>query len=301
MYYFMSPEGRAQLVPKQGGGTYNISSEEFKKFIIPLPSLETQCQVVEKLDCQMQALKSVRFLKAEAEKRIEEILVGVWAEKPVEATLVVDQDAIAQKESAVEKNSFLKRKVLATYIINQSLNDTHFGDVKFEKLFFLSEYFVIKRNFEQKYYIQAAGPYDNAFTREYFKQIEQSKWFNRQRIGNQYTFSQGEKHDKSLNTYNSFSDNELERVKKLIDCFTKFDYEIPEIIATLYAVWNNRIIKQEPVTDELLKADFLNWDAQKIKYKDRLDNALNWMRTNDFIPDGWGTVIEKAEKKIRKK
>jgi len=80
MYYFMSPMGRVQLEPKQGGGTYNINSEEFKKFPISLPPLETQRQIVEKLDRQMQALEGVRLLKSEAEKRIEEILAGVWGE-----------------------------------------------------------------------------------------------------------------------------------------------------------------------------------------------------------------------------
>jgi len=86
----------------------------------------------------------------------------------------------------------------------------------------------------------------------------------------------------------------------IINYFEKWTYEIPEVIATLYAVWNNRIIKQEPITDDLLKEDFLNWDEQKIKYKDRLDNALNWMRENGIVPDGWGKVIEKANKKFGK-
>jgi restriction endonuclease S subunit len=46
-----------------------------------LPSPKIQIQIVEKLDQQMQALESVRFLKSEAEKRIEEILAEVWREE----------------------------------------------------------------------------------------------------------------------------------------------------------------------------------------------------------------------------
>lgn len=288
-------------IGKQAGGQANINADELAQTIIDWYPFETQRQIVERLDRQMSALESVRFLKAEAEKRIEEILSGVWGEKPVEETHSVTQNETVQYENTVEEKAFLKRKILATYIINQSLNDPHFGDVKFEKLFFLSEYFVVKRNFEQKYYVQAAGPYDNRFTIDFFNQIEKSKWFNRQKKGNQYIFSKGEKHDKSLNTYSLFSDNELERVNTLINYFKKSDYEQPEIIATLYAVWNNRIIKQEPITDELLKEDFLHWDTQKIKYKDRLDGALKWMREHNFVPDGWGAVIEKTWRKTKKK
>jgi hypothetical protein len=86
----------------------------------------------------------------------------------------------------------------------------------------------------------------------------------------------------------------------LVNYFKKWTYELPEIIATLYAVWNNRIIEQKPITDDLLKEDFLNWDEQKIKYKNRLDKALKWMRENRIVPDGWGKMIEKANKKVQK-
>lgn len=57
-----------------------LNQEKLNNIPIPLPPLETQRQIVEKLDKQMQALGGVRLLKSEAEKRIEEILAGVWGE-----------------------------------------------------------------------------------------------------------------------------------------------------------------------------------------------------------------------------
>jgi len=63
-----------------GGTQPQFSSNKISKVKIPLPPLETQRQIVEKLDMQMQALEGVRLLKSEAEKRIEEILAGVWGE-----------------------------------------------------------------------------------------------------------------------------------------------------------------------------------------------------------------------------
>jgi len=197
----------------------------------------------------------------------------------------------------LENNYFIKRKVLATYIINQSLNDSQFGDVKFEKLLYLSDYFAIKRNFNQNYLQKAAGPYDNAFTIPFFKQIENSKWFTRTKKGAQYVFKPGKNHEKSTNAYSYFTDEELQKLNKLITYFKKSNYEQPEIISTLYAVWNNRIIRQQLITDEFLKEDFLNWDSQKAKYRDRLDAALQWMKKEEFIPDGWGKVVEKPKSK----
>ena len=58
----------------------STSVEVIKDLRIPLPPLETQRQIVKKLDKQMQALEGVRLLKSEAEKRIEEILEKVWGE-----------------------------------------------------------------------------------------------------------------------------------------------------------------------------------------------------------------------------
>jgi type I restriction enzyme S subunit len=82
--YYLIPSGyiRDQLLKvSERSHIPSTSVEVIKDLKIPLPPLETQCQIVEKLDRQMQALGSVRLLKSEAQKRIEEILSDVWGEK----------------------------------------------------------------------------------------------------------------------------------------------------------------------------------------------------------------------------
>mgnify|MGYP001579376993 CR=1 FL=1 len=61
-------------------GMPKINQDQLAQIKIPCPPLEIQRQIVEKFDLQMQALDGVRLLKSEAEKRIEEILMGVWGE-----------------------------------------------------------------------------------------------------------------------------------------------------------------------------------------------------------------------------
>ncbi|KYZ64123.1 hypothetical protein AWU66_17485 [Leptospira interrogans serovar Pomona] len=197
--------------------------------------------------------------------------------------------------SKKEEQSFLKRKILGSYIINQSLDDSQFGDVKFEKLLHLSEYLILKRNFGQHYVQKVAGPYDNKFTILFFQQIEKDRWFRRTKKEKQFHFQQGEKHESSTKTYNYFSEEELGAIQGLIGLFKKANYEKVEVVSTLYAVWNNRIIKGEPIEDNLLKEDFLNWDPKKEKYQNRLDNAIVWMREKNLVPDGWGPLIEKTK------
>lgn len=196
-----------------------------------------------------------------------------------------------------EERHFLKRKMLASYIINQSLEDKQFGNVKFEKLLHLSDYFAIQRNFGQNYYKKPAGPYDNGFTYPFFQQVINAKWFRKEKYGNLHRITAGENNEKSVNTYDFFSNEELKKVNQLIEYFKTSNYESPEIVSTLYAVWNNRIIKQQEITDDFIKQDFLDWDEQKAKYKDRLDGALNWMRDNGIVPNGWGKYIDRKKKK----
>lgn len=78
MYYLMSPKGRSLLNPTAGGGTYNISATDFQKVQIPYPNPEIQNQIVSDLDTQMEVLKSLLKMKAEAQKKINLILADVW-------------------------------------------------------------------------------------------------------------------------------------------------------------------------------------------------------------------------------
>jgi type I restriction-modification system DNA methylase subunit len=61
-------------------GMPKINQDQLVQIKIPLPPLEIQRQIIEKLDSQMQALEGVRLLKSEGQKRIDEILKQVWGE-----------------------------------------------------------------------------------------------------------------------------------------------------------------------------------------------------------------------------
>lgn len=57
-----------------------INNPDIYSIKIPLPPLETQQQIIEKLDLQIQALEGIRLLKSIAQMRIEEILTEAWGE-----------------------------------------------------------------------------------------------------------------------------------------------------------------------------------------------------------------------------
>ena len=209
---------------------------------------------------------------------------------------IVVQSSVNNQLNLTDKDKKNRRKMLATYIINQSLKDTSFGKTKFEKLLHLIECHIVRGDYNQRYSVQAAGPYDGGFTKLFWNEVIKAKWFKIEELGKLRRIMPAENHAKSLVDYGYLSNDLKLMINDFIEEFKNTNYERPEIISTLYAVWNNRIIRNEMITDELLKEDFLEWDAQKVKYKDRLDNGLEWMREKGIIPDGWGSEIRRAKK-----
>jgi restriction endonuclease S subunit len=271
-----------------------LNKESLEHIPVPIPPIKLQNDFVG-------IVEKTEALKIHFQTSLQELenLYDSLSQRAFKGELQFKSDTkvVPLKGDEKEEDYFKKRKALACYIINQSLHDGKFGDTKFEKLLFLSDYDAIKRHFGQNYYQKVAGPYDNTFTNTFYIQVQKSKLFKRKRSEGQTVFIAGANHEKSLTAKDYFSNHELKQVHRLIDIFKKSDYEKPEIIATLYAVWNNRIIRQQQITDEFLKEDFLNWHLKKAKYKDSLDAALAWMRKENIVPDGWGKLIEKPKSK----
>lgn len=181
---------------------------------------------------------------------------------------------------------------MAGHIINKC-NTEDFGRVKFQKLLYLVEH-VFQLDFNSNYERKAAGPHDCSL----LKSIEGTL----QRY-NFYKIPQDSQNNKRvhyipLSSATDLSDyfhdhfaSEENSINLFLDKFKNLAWEQCEIVATLYAVWNNRIIRGQEISDLLLKQDFLAWDSNKAKYETRIDGALKWMKQKNIIPTGWGKII----------
>lgn len=298
----LSPYFQKMILDVQtGAGREGLPKNKMDKILIPFPSAKEQKAIVEKVEALMQKCQDLENEIAKSETNAEMLMQAVLKEAfESKKNKIIELPKLQE----LENSHFPKRKMLASYIINQSANDEKFGDTKFEKLLHLADYHILKRNLGQEYKQKAAGPYDNRFTVPFFNQTIKAGWFYKQPLGNMNRILPAKNNSKSQTTYDYFSDEELEKINGLINTFKNFDYKIPEIISTIYAVWNNRIIRNQKITDELLKQDFLDWDEGKAQYvnpKDRVTPAIKWMKENGFIPDGWGKVIEAPKSKVKKK
>ena len=84
-YYFMSIYNVIRGQEYSGAGVPHLNLKIVSQISVPLPDLETQQKIINKLDSQMQTLEGLRTMKAEAEKKIAKILADVWGMETVEA------------------------------------------------------------------------------------------------------------------------------------------------------------------------------------------------------------------------
>lgn len=94
--------------------------------------------------------------------------------------------------------------------------------------------------------------------------------------------------------FEQYPDDIQNRINGLLAKIERMDLGRAEIISTLYAVWNNRLIKHKPISDDLLLADFYAWSDHKADFsRDLVLRGLDYMRQEGIIPTGWGKYIDK--------
>lgn len=290
-------------VAKQGAVLANMNKAEFSNIPVLDSTIELKQRYNNIVSCMYSNIDNNLKQSQELAELRDWLLPMLMNGQVSVGSVVVESKQEMRKDEGVKDlfgdEEYLKRKMLAVYICNQSLNDQSFGKTKFMKLMHLIEYHIVKDNdITREYYKHTAGPYDGAFANKFWDEVIEDKWYRFEELGKLQHVVCGAKHKDTEDYENSIADDLKQQISEFINLFKVTTYKQPEIVSTLYAVWNNRMIQKEMITDALLKQDFLAWDEQKIKYSDVLDKALGWMRANKIVPTGFGSVI-KASKSRR--
>ncbi|NGM61969.1 hypothetical protein G5B30_08575 [Sphingobacterium sp. SGG-5] len=185
------------------------------------------------------------------------------------------------------------RQVLAGKVVSVFKDDPNFSNIKFQKVQFLAEH-IIEVDLNQNYYYQAAGPYDNAFMKSIYGHFKTQKWFDSQ---NQ-RFVPLTKEERIEGYYQGYFAPVQDRLDRFFNLLYQTTEAEAEIIATLYAVWNNRIIQGTTISKNELIEDFYKWSDRKQQYtRDQILVGLKWLRDNNLEPKGFGKLIKKAKGK----
>jgi len=188
--------------------------------------------------------------------------------------------------------------ILAGHIVNRLWQSKGWGRTKLQKSLHLIGY-CVQLNLGNEYIRNTAGPDDQLLMNYIDQKFKQYRHVNIKKERR----SDGTVHYSYIPTpliqelemaYEQYPQNIREHIDVLLDKLSTTNLAGAEILSTLYAVWNNRIIKGEQITDDLLLADFYAWSQHKADFEERrVRNALDYMRKENIVPIGWGKYIDK--------
>ncbi|MDR2970990.1 MAG: restriction endonuclease subunit S [Bacteroidales bacterium] len=284
---------RMQMVdfPLSDHQRYWIS--EYSNILFKVPSLKEQNQIssiLSDMDTEIEVLQA-KLNKAKLVKQgaMQELLTGKirLVNTSLQAQNIVEIRAIS-----------VDAHIIGCYIVNKLYCSKGWGRTKLQKSIHLIDYYC-QLDFGGKYIRNIAGP-DNQLLMNHidskFKQLRHV----RIEVKND---DKGRKHYNYIPTtliteieqvFEDYPTETQKTINDLLGKIKKMDLARAEIVSTLYAVWNNRIIKGQPINDDLLLGDFYDWSEHKSDFsQDLVLRGLNYMRQEGIIPVGWGKYIDK--------
>ena len=188
--------------------------------------------------------------------------------------------------------------IIAGHIVNRSYQSRGWGRTKLQKSLHLIGY-CTQLNLGNEYIRNTAGPDDQQLMNYIDQKFRQYRHVNKvcEKLPDgktHYSYTPTPMIQDVEMAYEKYPKELREQVDALINRLNTMDLAGAEILSTLYAVWNNRIIKQDKIKDDLLIADFYAWSTHKADFEEaRVRKALNYMQDNNIIPVGWGKYIDK--------
>lgn len=237
-------------------------------------------------------------------ERIRELTKSV---KPRDLKIAAEPQATYKKKKSNDlfpkriegiKDTDLHAGILAMVIDAHEKSPEHhmkLSHVKGEKIVHLVEAHIgiyLGRNPRK----DAAGPDDFPHLKKVESRAMKAGWFGvkKLRVGQTYVSKQGM--PKIIQKVKETLPHEdLSRIEALIRTFLPFELEHTEVIATLYAGWNNLLLERKnPTDEEIVYESRENWSKRKLGIeRETFFKALKWVKEHALIPKGRGKVVFK--------
>ncbi len=188
-----------------------------------------------------------------------------------------------------------KSAEVSSFIINKLKSDKNFGRVKFAKVLYLSQH-LCKEDLGIDWQRKVAGPYNKSDILKIETRVKQDSDIDvvSTKVNGKIFYKYKKRTSKRIPEPN-IGKRKINILKRLIDLFKGLDSDKMELIATIFAVWNDLLIQGKMATEQEISDEFLNnWHPNKKKKfsKDKIFNELSWMKKNKIIPTGYGYTTD---------
>ncbi len=290
-YYLNSLDAKkyGNSVRSFGVNQSNINGTKLKSYPLSLPPLTEQEKIVQEIESRLSVADKLEESIAQSLQQAEALKQSIL-KKAFEGRLV-QEEAVAFAPQSVKLIPH-ERKVLAARIMYLMHDTKHFGLTKFQKMLYLVESFA-QVDYEVHFIQERAGPYDRDFTMAFRKEMKEKDWFDEEQKGAITKFIPGTQVGSIIKDAAVYFRKISRQFTFVIQHLQEMDTHQAELIATLYAVWNNRLIKKKPIKIDHLITDFFNWSPKKKEefQEEEVVAMYNWMRQAKFTPSGFGKVI----------
>lgn len=294
-YYFLSKIFQKYIDRlKDGMGVPHLFQRDIKMIYLAIPSIQEQNEIVKYLDEKCHEIDILIENKEKIINELEEykkslIYEYVTGKKEVKGNIVSNKNNLNVIKVNCKDNIFAQAILLCKII--EKLNNYNLGRVKAEKTLYLIEK-EVGFDFDNNYAREAAGPLSEAIYKCEAVISKSNKWVKVNKVKKHIEYeilSDFNKYNQYYNKYYSGYDDKIEKVIEIIkNCST----DKAEMIATLYASWNDFIIKGEKVSEiQIVKDVRENWHDRKKRFKEEeWLNVLDEMKQIELIPRGNGNL-----------
>lgn len=303
-YLFKTPQYIAEFCKKSSGvgaGLTRLYTNDLFSIYCSLPPINEQEEIIDYLDQKCAEIDTLITKKTNLLTELEtykKSLIYEYITGKKEVGEVSDTTTVAIVYPYFPAVLSTDRVRFAQAVLMSKILDSnvkYMGRVKLEKMLFTIEH-SIGFDFDTDYARQKAGPLDGSIY-ECEKIVSRTnKWFyvNKSQYGTSY------KPQKNMGKYKRYYEQYFsdynEEIESIISVFENYSLQQSEIVATLFAAWNDAIIDKKQFTDEDVVNDVLNnWHESKTRFsKDVWLRAMDEMRKNNLVPKGYGkkTVIK---------
>lgn len=300
---FMKAELQAQ---GKGSAQDNINLGTFQNQHFPFPSIEIQVKMVDildKLKDQCNLLEDSFFKKS---LNLDDLKKSVL-QKAFAGELASTDSVTSIIEKAQPLSPQLLEKIagisptdlqagITAYALSKHIESNQtdsFHHVKAEKIVHLAEY-AMGIDLDRNPVKDAAGPNDFRHAKKIESRARKAGFYTVTKQADIYKYSMGGQAQKLIDKTMTALGDKTDKLNGLLDLLLPMNTKQAEIVATVYAAWNNLLIQDQPISDETIVLEAReNWHKNKLKIeRGKFFNAIEWMRKHEIlIPKGNGKMV----------
>lgn len=298
VHYMNSSIGKKNFLGYvDGAAITRLTLIKIKNIGFPLPPLKTQNAIVQKLDALSFETKKLEKIYKQKLSDLEELKKSILQKAfSGELSTIV---SIAKSVAVPDKINNISVTDLQAGITVIALQkhlrkgkENTFHHVKAEKIVNMAQYF-LNIELERHPVKDAAGPNDFPHAKKVESRAAKAGFYTVDKTDGFYNYRLGRQADTLAEKVMACLSEKSTTLNWLIDLMVPMNTEQAEVVATVYAAWNNLLIDGAAITDEAIVYEAReNWHKKKLDIpREKFFKAINWMKNKNLVPTGTGKKV----------